>query len=288
MKLSVFASVLLFASLYTETGACQDGTRYKPAKSCWDIYNCKPDSPSGYYYVYKYGFLRSTVHCDMDSRICGVKGGWMKIASLDMRRSTTCPSGFRRETSGSKRFCVKDNTIECSSHTYSTSGLSYAEVCGKAIGYAYGSPDTSRHPRSIEEAYADGVSITHGSSPRKHIWTYMSGYTESSVDELAITHRCPCTTTGIALKYNHFISNDYYCESGNPHNGWQSKWYLDDPLWDGAGCSTGNNCCSYSGLPYFHRTLPRVTTDNIEVRLCADEPRSNEDIGLEQLELYVR
>ena len=132
----------------------------------------------------------------------------------------------------------------------------------------------------------DGVSITHGSHPRKHIWTYMAGWKENH--QTPHERRCPCAAKGVPLKYNHFIGNDYYCESGNPTSIIKFDWYLGDPLWDGAGCPTGNSCCSNSGLPYFHRTLPRVTTDNIEVRLCADEPRPNEDIGLEQLELYVR
>ena len=95
----------------------------------------------------------------------------------------------------------------------------------------------------------------------------MGGFTEYPM--VVHEYRCPCAAKGVPLN-------------------WQEKWYLDDPLWDGAGCPTGNSCCSNSGLPYFHRTLPCVTTDNIEVRLCADEPQPEEDIGLEELELYVR
>jgi hypothetical protein len=289
--------IMLGATLsHTAKADCTDGTTpQKAAKSCYAIYQCNPHSVSGEYYVNqknKLGLYRpSLVFCDMKTRRCGVQGGWMYVTSLDMKRpDDKCPSQFKQETAGGKRVCVKTAQTGCSSQHYSTGGVEYAEVCGKARGYSYGSPDTAPYPpgtyRSIEEAYTDGVSITHGSHPRKHIFTYMGGWTEypQGAHEL----RCPCAAKGVPLKYNHFIGNNFYCESGNPNRLWEKKWYLDDPLWDGAGCPTGNSCCSNSGLPYFHRTLPRVTTDNIEVRLCADQPRPDEDIGLEQLELYVR
>jgi hypothetical protein len=40
-------------------------------------------------------------------------------------------------------------------------------------------------------------------------------------------------------------------------------------------------------LPWFCRTLPCETTDDIEVRLCCDSPPSDEDITIEQLEIYT-
>ena len=288
--------IVLGATLpHTAKADCTDGTTpQKAAKSCYAIYQCNPHSVSGEYYVNKkntWGLYRpSQVYCDMETRRCGVQGGWMYVTSLDMKRPyDSCPSQFKQEIAEGKRLCVKKARTGCSSQHYSTGGVEYAEVCGKARGYQYGSPDTAPYPpgtyRSIEEAYTDGVSITHGSNPRKHIWTYMGGYTE--YPQMTHEHCCPCAAKGVPLKYNHFIGNNYYCESGNPSN-WQEKWYLNDPLWDGAGCPTGNSCCSNSGLPYFHRTLPCVTTDSIEVRLCADQSRPDEDIGLEELELYVR
>jgi hypothetical protein len=36
------------------------------------------------------------------------------------------------------------------------------------------------------------------------------------------------------------------------------------------------------------KQLPESTHDNIEMRLCADGPRQNEDIIFETLELYVQ
>ena len=36
------------------------------------------------------------------------------------------------------------------------------------------------------------------------------------------------------------------------------------------------------------KQLPTNTDENIEIRLCADEARSNEDIVFETLELFVQ
>ena len=48
----------------------------------------------------------------------------------------------------------------------------YSRVCGRVIGYQFGSTDAfrSRLTNIDQVAYVDGISITHG-SPCNHIWT---------------------------------------------------------------------------------------------------------------------
>ena len=36
------------------------------------------------------------------------------------------------------------------------------------------------------------------------------------------------------------------------------------------------------------KDLPQPTTDDIEFRLCADEPRTNEDVYIEDVEIFVQ
>ena len=57
---------------------------------------------SGEYYVNqknRWGLYRpSLVFCDMETRRCGVQGGWMYVTSLDMKRpDDNCPSQFKTE-----------------------------------------------------------------------------------------------------------------------------------------------------------------------------------------------
>ena len=44
-------------------------------------------------------------------------------------------------------------------------------------------------------------------------------------------------------------------------------FHSDNPLWDGVGCTADNECCPTDNPPYFHKTLPQPTTDDIEMRV---------------------
>ena len=49
------------------------------------------------------------------------------------------------------------------------------------------------------------------------------------------------------------------------------------------------SCCSAPGLPWFHRDYGNVTTtDYIELRVCGNEPTSNEDVPVSFYEIYVK
>ncbi len=47
-------------------------------------------------------------------------------------------------------------------------------------------------------------------------------------------------------------------------------------LWDGQDCTTA--CCTFNSPPWFSVSLPAPTTDDIEVRICTDQDKSDEDI----------
>lgn len=72
----------------------------------------------------------------------------------------------------------------CNSTFFNVKGLSYTKVCGRIRGYQYGSTFTfllytglNTGLNTIEKAYLDGVSLTHGpNGKRQHIWSFASGY----------------------------------------------------------------------------------------------------------------
>ena len=39
---------------------------------------------------------------------------------------------------------------------------------------------------------------------------------------------------------------------------------------------------------FFSVNLPEPTTDDLEIRVCADEPPGNEDIRIESMDFYIR
>ena len=52
------------------------------------------------------------------------------------------------------------------------------------------------------------------------------------------------------------------------------------------GCASGSTCCSRGG-PWFTTTLGQEVRDDIEMRVCCDEIKRGEDVGLDQLEILV-
>jgi hypothetical protein len=159
-------------------------------------------------------------------------------------------------------------------------------VCGKIKAYQYGSPDAffdnlQNSNRPIDNQYVDGVSLTHGQRPRKHIWTFAAGAQET-------TAYCPCNTvTHYTGAVPVFIEQDYFCDTGSTY-GWRHQFYHADPLWDGSGCGPTSSCCGFNNPPWFCKQLPQPTTDDIEMRVCVDQATSDEDVAIEDVEIYVQ
>ena len=254
--------------------------------SCEDIKTMSPSAPSGYYNITKYDGTIQQVYCNLE-HFCG-SIGWTRVAYLDMSDlSQGCPAELRLYRRSGVRACGRQTSSSgsCDSVTFSTNGISYSQVCGRVIGYQYGHPDATHRSVSIDSYYVEGISITHG-SPRQHIWTLAAGRDETGTDN----SRCPCNT-GSTDSVPSFVGDDYFCESGtssNPSSPWQL--YSDDPLWDGKGCG-GNEgpCCirNTPGMPWFHKVLNSHTTDDIEMRVCADYS-TTEDAPVSLYELYVK
>ena len=149
----------------------------------------------------------------MTTPYCGPHKGWMKIVELDMKYpGTKCPPGLDEGMYGSKRLCG-NRASACKSTVFNTFGVPYTEVCGFVAGYQYKTPDAFRgviKSDSIDEAYLDGVSITHG-TPRKHIWSLAAGTASGT----SLLSDCPCNLDANG-RVPAFVKNNWYCESGNP------------------------------------------------------------------------
>ena len=204
----------------------------------------------------------------------------MRVANLDLTDSSqSCPTGFKLATSP-KRGCFRTTAPGCTSITFGSHSITYSKVCGRVIGYYHRSLDAfwpyynNRHI-TLDGAYVDGVSITHGRSPRQHIWTF-AGAHGANANELA----CPCTRTGVRYTgvVPPFINNEYFCEHGT----------TTEPMWDGGDCPSTSTCCTFNNPPWFCKQLSQNTTDDIEVRVCADQTSGDEDLQIEVIELYVQ
>ena len=118
--------------------------------SCEDIYSNNPTTrdKSGYYRVND----NEWVYCNMTdvafsvgdliSSCVDMGGTWKRIASLNVTEGDDCPSPWVKSSNNSVSFCIPaSNASGCYSVNYSTNGLSYQRVCGRAGAYQKASPD---------------------------------------------------------------------------------------------------------------------------------------------------
>ena len=214
---------------------------------------------------------------------CG-PGQWDRVAHLNMSDPTQqCPSAWREYSTNGVRACGRPSTTgeSCPATFYSTTNQ-YTKVCGRVIGYQYGTPDAFGPSGNINQNYLDGVSITHG-APCQHIWSYAGGATEN--DYANRYSNCPCTSYS-RVGAPSFVGNKYYCESGKPGEAKSGELHPDDKLWDGQQCE-GSCCTGTKSPPWFSVQLPAPTNDVIEVRICGDESTDNEDTPVELIEIFV-
>ena len=216
---------------------------------------------------------------------CGGSTGWTRIAYLNMSDpAQRCPSPWTEFTLRNKSVCFRHqhSVAGCDSVVYYNSQCEYSQVCGRIIGQQHGGPHGfyPYHSRqySIDTYYVDGVSVTHGQSPRQHIWTFAAGYLER--DDHG---SCPCGSPTRPDMIPPYIGNNYFCENGRGGSS-------DDPLWDGMGCGPGHSCeCTLHSPPWFTENLSTSTTDDIEVRICSYQGyNGGRIVGIELIELYVK
>ena len=202
----------------------------------------------------------------------GVNGAWKRIAYLYTNEiPVSCPDNFEVSDSISNPpLCRRTNANKgCNFVTYASNGTSYSQVCGTVRVHPEGTPDGFNHfnDRSI---YVDGVYLTYGdSSNRNHIWTYTAATTVEGN-----TRGCDQCNY---LKPSNMPGSYFTCTTAHCND--KNNCY-PDTLW-------GSEAQQCFGNETFYRQLSESTTDNIEMRVCRDQGRDDEDILIFFVELYV-
>ena len=278
----------LVPALQCDLGMCQAN----PAQSCAQV-NQETSVLSGYYWIQRCDGTAFQAYCAMNNPCgcAGSSGAWMRIGFLNMTDPTaTCPHGM--ELISNPRSCSRNVQPGACASVWSSSNLfEYSRVCGRVTGYQESSPDAfSPYVRNrqytVDDPYFDGISVTYGFSPRKHIWTFAAGVFDTGTNAAF----CPCSNpdlyTGVVPP---FIGNDWFCEAGAGTTWQRGTIYGDNPLWDGTGCvGPQSTCCTLNNPPWFCKTLAQSTMDNIEVRLCGDQNQADEDVLVRDFEIYVQ
>ena len=248
--------------------------------------------------------LRDTIVPELNRRsfqkpqcACDRSGQWTKIAHLNMSDpNENCPINWSL-ISTPVRGCGRSSAGGvCESAIFPSNGQSYSRVCGRVNAYQFGSPSAFEQGvlgnPGLEGVYLDGVSLTYGDAgSRRHIWSFATALYENNPNyQNELQHVCSCTNTDYNWPYQlpSFIGNNYFCATGNPGPSFTGIIYSDDPLWDGEGCIATDACCEFNDPPWFCTTLPQPTTENMEVRICHDQGKGDEDAIISLIDIYVK
>ena len=243
--------------------------------SCEELGNLSLLFPSGIYrvrsnncsFIHKYCSTNTAFSCS------GVSGNWRRIAYLNTNENqVSCPDNLEvRDSNSNPPLCRRTRANKgCNSVTYPSNNESYSQVCGTVRVHPEGTLD-GFDTFNDQSMYVDGVYLTYGHSSNRNniIWTYTSAVTVGSSTRGC--DRCNQRKPSNIPRTN-FTCTSAHCSDANS--------CFSNTLW-------GNEAQQCFGNETFYRQLSESTTDNIEMAVCRDQPRSDEDVLISFVELFV-
>lgn len=256
------------------------GTCGRPS-SCVDLLQHADPPPSGTYTMIVQVVQTVEVYCEMER----AGGGWTRIADLDFSAGAPCPGDWDGDVLAGHCAVGDNDDIALASFPVVTDD-DYREIGGFVVAHKRGSTDAfgfRLQDMELHEPYVDGVSITVGSgADTTHVYSYAAGYSDQQ-NQLG---GCPCRNGATSPDY---VGSDFACEAGTAGLAAEGVWYTADSLWSPDTDSDCDAVEDVDGAPaFFTRDLGVPRTDDVDVRLMVDEGTDTEDVGVVELELYVR
>ena len=240
-------------------------------------------SPSGYYWITtsSSGSPTIRVYCDMKKRCGPITGGWMRVASINMKKNASqCPPSLCLTTADQIRMCRLCSKLNTPTVEVFHTGVAYSKVCGRIIGYLSGVP-TGFSVKYTETV--DGIILSYD-DPEVIIWSFAA---ESS--NFVKKSTCPCKQSyDGTLMVPDVISQHYFCDTASTKVSLTATVNTQNPLWDGAGCDGDDNCCSFNNPPWFYRELSAPTSEDIRMTINLNDRKIIEDVAVEKIDIYVQ
>jgi len=223
--------------------------------SCLAIQQHDPTSKSGYYFVKSPSNQLQSVYCKMEN--CGdSKGPWIRVVNLNISK---CPAGLKTFLHRGISTCIVESDAPgCTELSYPTLGMPYSKICGRITTYPIGTLDgfvrRNVKANTLYDNYVDGIKLI---SNKQHVWTFAAG-------------KCKCSSSD--KKIPRFIRSQKY---------WTCSTVLSEQhtIWKYQQCNTKKK--------WFGRKLRRTAAD-IKVSICRDQQRSEEDLALKTMVIYVQ
>lgn len=229
-----------------------------PVLSCQMLSIFHPSFHSGYYWLQSGDGNPVQLYCILPYRDFYYYNYYyyhtgMRIATLNKNSSgANCFIGLKQSANNRNSCVVPSDFSTCSSTFFNTFCIPYTHISGSIKACGTGSPDGFRDSHDINDNCVDGISISYGMPPnRQHLYTLAAN-----------------TNRSCMLNKPSFVSSYYACLRS---------------------FNIGTSTCSGSGCKiYFNKQLQILTDQDIEIRVCRDQSRNDEDIIIEEIVLYVR
>ena len=249
-------------------------------ESCDIVSGLRFPFPSGTYRIGPSQGNYSLMDCRTSTALTcnGISGQWRRVAYLDTSQANIeCPGNLQATNNPPSCRIFGSNPI-CSPVFFPSGGIPYSQVCGRIYGRYSNNPDafdtfTGVRPNfpTINDNYVDGVSLSYGMNPRNHVWTLAATIPQN-------TRRVGCASCDYLVPV--FVGSDYSCQIVP-----DCSSLSDDSTCRLVEVWNDDNLCNGDNI--FYRNLTQTTTENLEMRLCRDQARSDEDISISFIEIFV-
>lgn len=259
---------------------CTYGTTAGNAgKTCREIILRDPDcyQQSGLYWV-TCGTLSTPVqvYCEMGR----LRGGWERLAKENFTGGASCPDEWvdHNEPSNGLHYC----TTNTDSAKWAIQPVCpFSEVNGYVLADQKGFADAFHGQDSRAwDSHVDGVTIFY--RHKYHVFTYAVGMEEKARMESCECHGSAHERAADWLQWN------FMCDSAQPPLNTDPTLVGQRVLWTGRDCGPESRCCHRAGAPWFYRSFPRPTSQDVRVVLKYDNGGSQGGVLVREVELYVR
>ena len=226
-----------------------------PAPSCQAIHLLLPFAMSGYYWVRSSNGSSVQVYCEMTMKCDGINVGLLRVALLN---NDNRGEHLTTSTTSSDQ-CIQSNVTPGCSHTYfSPMNITYSHICGTIEGYG------------LETVDGFGRYLYN---PQQYLRPVNPTINDNYVDGISLTYGEMPSTKHIWT----FVANTRAdCLRNTPGFAINSVSCLPNSCSSAGGCSR-----------HFFKPLQQTTSEDIEMRLCRDQGRSDEDVAIKHVEIYV-